>query len=199
LSAAPCHAEPDWASPVVGGKGGDSFVLRCPAGQFLVGLNIRLGDDLDAVAPVCAAPREGGRSELLGLAERGGAGGEPRELLCPEGRPFVRELEVQAEGRATVLVNALQLHCGPLRGALMSQKVEGYDTLYAAGPYLWDWCTLPAGCAKKLMCPSHMAVVGVHGRAGLMIDGLGIVCATVPTPRIVRVFGGPIRSRSHAP
>jgi hypothetical protein len=39
--------------PVVGGGGGGSFEARCPAGQVLGGLELRVGDDVDGIRPLC--------------------------------------------------------------------------------------------------------------------------------------------------
>src|SRR5713101_7523598 len=40
----------------VGGPGGGEFVARCPSGQFLGGVELRAGDDIDAIRPLCRTP-----------------------------------------------------------------------------------------------------------------------------------------------
>lgn len=43
----------DLLLPPIGGPGGSEFVARCPAGQILGGLEMRTGDDIDAIRPLC--------------------------------------------------------------------------------------------------------------------------------------------------
>jgi hypothetical protein len=38
--------------PPIGGPGGGEFVARCPPGQFLGGVELRVGDDIDAIQPL---------------------------------------------------------------------------------------------------------------------------------------------------
>jgi hypothetical protein len=40
----------------VGGTGGSAFTARCPAGQILGGVELRVGDDVDAIRPLCRTP-----------------------------------------------------------------------------------------------------------------------------------------------
>ena len=42
--------------PPVGGPGGGEFVARCPPGQLLGGVELRAGDDIDAIRPLCRTP-----------------------------------------------------------------------------------------------------------------------------------------------
>lgn len=52
LSAAfATHA--DVRADPVGGGGGGAFAARCPYGQFLTGVELRTGDDVDAIRPLC--------------------------------------------------------------------------------------------------------------------------------------------------
>src|SRR5882762_6613078 len=43
--------------PPAGGPGGGEFVARCPPGQLLGGVELRAGDDVDAIRPLCRTPR----------------------------------------------------------------------------------------------------------------------------------------------
>lgn len=94
-------AEPDWKVELTGGPGGDPFEAACPAGSFMVGVNARIGDDLDAVQPLCATPptilSTGSPQRLTDAPSppaAGGPGGDPASARCPESAPFVRRLEV---------------------------------------------------------------------------------------------------------
>src|SRR5258708_32924711 len=47
--------------PPIGGAGGGQFVARCPESQHLTGFELRTGDDVDAIRPLCVkayGPRE---------------------------------------------------------------------------------------------------------------------------------------------
>jgi len=41
--------------PPIGGQGGSQFVAPCPEGQNVTGFELRTGDDVDAIRPVCVA------------------------------------------------------------------------------------------------------------------------------------------------
>lgn len=99
--------------PAIGGPGGGDFVARCPPGQLLAGVEIRAGDDIDAIRPLCAKPRavvemvpigpgEPGYLEYRSWQEfrrrvsykydevttptgwYGGTGGNVRRIACPQ-------------------------------------------------------------------------------------------------------------------
>ena len=53
LVAISAQAQTDAIMPPVGGPGGGQFVARCPQGQYLAGLELRAGDDIDAIRPIC--------------------------------------------------------------------------------------------------------------------------------------------------
>lgn len=55
LLALSAHAQDQIVAPI-GGPGGSPFVARCPAGQILGGLEVRTGDDIDAIRPLCIKP-----------------------------------------------------------------------------------------------------------------------------------------------
>ncbi|TWS97550.1 hypothetical protein [Reyranella sp. CPCC 100927] len=184
-------AETDWSTDAIGGGGGNRVAARCDPGQYLVGVSGRVGDDMDAIAPICArAPSGGARSDIVRKAGFGGSGGNAREILCPESAPFVRKLEVYAEGARTVVVNTIYADCGPLTGA-MPRPVAGYNASLSMGGPLYSSPSLlpviiPGNSSRvrsAVTCPSHMIPVGVQGRAGAMVDALGLICGEIaPAP-----------------
>jgi hypothetical protein len=177
----------EWSSPVLGGGGGDPFSARCEPGEYLIGLDARVGDDLDQVGAVCAKVKHDGtrKERSASRGGGGGGGGSPQRLVCPDDAPFVRSLAVDVEGVDGMMVNGASVECGPLAGPL-PRRVAGYNLLSASGPIHrggggigisdvdWDDATY--------VCPDAMAPVGVHGRAGAMVDALGLMCATIETP-----------------
>ena len=104
--------------PAIGGGGGGFFVARCSQGQLLTGFELRTGDDVDAIRPVCVAAygaRETttpvlttgsgltviGKNFLGDIVQLepgwfGGTGGGLRPLLCPRGEPIVTGMFVGA-------------------------------------------------------------------------------------------------------
>ena len=41
--------------PAIGGGGGSQFIAPCPSGQNLTGFELRAGDDIDAIHPLCVS------------------------------------------------------------------------------------------------------------------------------------------------
>ena len=46
-------ADRDWSSGTLGGHGGLPFSARCEGNAYLAGLRVRIGDDMDAISPIC--------------------------------------------------------------------------------------------------------------------------------------------------
>src|SRR5687767_2565575 len=116
--AIPSQAQSETYLEPLGGGGGSAFSRRCPAGEYLHGFELRVGDDVDAIRPVCFAPA--GQGERIAPAIyagewHGGPAGVVRQLHCPANRGIgaVRAMRVLAEG-ATVVVNEIRLVCGPV-------------------------------------------------------------------------------------
>src|SRR5215203_5498807 len=94
------QAQTDAMLPPVGGRGGEQFVARCPQGRYLVGLELRTGDDVDAIRPLCAVaygPREAGGAEIFPTSYGGDGGDNMIRLVCPGKTPVVTRMNVQAE------------------------------------------------------------------------------------------------------
>lgn len=183
--------EADWSSNTVGGSGGEPVTIRCPAGSYLGGIQARIGDDMDSIGPICVQALTNGQVHPAGRpGNLGGSGGRPREFVCPRSAPFVRDVRITADGARTLVVDGIAVHCGPLTGP-MPRAIAGYNSGLLAG--LTSFSTVffpgfdkPSGTVSiSIECPSHMAPVGLHGRAGAVVDALGLVCgeAALVTPR----------------
>src|SRR5260221_14715432 len=46
-------AQTDAILPLLGGRGGGQFVARCPQGQYLTGVELRTGNDVEAIRIIC--------------------------------------------------------------------------------------------------------------------------------------------------
>src|SRR5436190_18071210 len=75
------HAQTDVMLKAIGGGGGGKFDARCPQGQLLAGLDLKTGDDVDAIRPLCVTatgPAEVGPLVPGGIWFGGNGGGERR-------------------------------------------------------------------------------------------------------------------------
>jgi hypothetical protein len=179
------HAQSD-RTHAVGGDGGGAFDIQCPRYAYLAGFRFRIGDDMDAVSPVCAAISESGARGSLSPPSAHAFAGTPnadiREAVCPDAvrAPFVKRLEVHAEGTRIQIVNGIRFWCGPANGAEVGPAYE------ARGPKARRTSTrsIFAGSStlptyQIVACPNGQASAGIHGRAGLFVDALGLVCRGV--------------------
>jgi hypothetical protein len=123
--------------PPLGGSGGGDFTVRCPANQNLAGVRLRVGDDVDAIQPLCRTytlspyleeetiyptPESGARERTverfkveLGSLQApsdfigGSGGGGVVDVLCKD--DVVTGILVGDEGVYTQTVNRLGVFC----------------------------------------------------------------------------------------
>lgn len=198
LIAVPAGAET--RLPVVGGDGGGAFDARCPDTTLLRGVELRTGDDVDAIRPICGSIDWENRTQGTGIAGpfRGGTGGLPRQLLCPPETPAVHALGIQFEGDVTEIVNGIAIWCG-------SADASGHpDPAFPAtarflGPHI-EGRSFPAkfvtvSSERRQDCPPGEVGVGLYGRHGIWLDAVGMVCAAYgrvkPVKPLVRVVRDP--------
>lgn len=197
----------------VGGAAGGHFVARCPVGELLSGVELRVGDDVDAIRPVCVratGPAETSAPILTTGPEglpgwNGGSGGGLKSVVCPRSQPIVVGMDIFAEGQDTVVVNTIKLFCGL---AVTQQAVAALPAAVFEGELI------PSGVrsafATKLRrfngsprCPGGQVSVGIHGRAGIWLDALGLICGeptvTPNAPGSVRPVGRMARTGTAAP
>lgn len=209
--------------PAFGGQGGGQFKAPCNAGEMLTGFELRAGDDIDAIRPVCVTatgPREISTpplttdSGLVGPPNRtfnpqqlapgwyGGTGGSIQRLLCPDETPIVIGIDIGAEGMKTVTVNNIHLFCGLAiaNQAPSDQPSNVFDApkaMPSAGP-LGLSVNYPQSTTGSERCPAGQVAVGMHGRVGVWLDAMGLICDAprVPPPpkpgiALGRVQGAP--------
>jgi hypothetical protein len=189
----------------IGGDGGGQFIARCPAGQNLTGVELRGGDDVDAIRAVCVAsygPAEisappltagsglvdGGTGQVFPTKKvapgwYGGPGGLIVPLLCPANTPIVIGMDVAAEGLDTVTVNNIHLYCGL---AVAAQNAADVPSAVFDAPNHGKWPAPLMGPGQTQetgrqrwgwqRCPGGTIAVGIHGRGGQFVDSLGLIC-----------------------
>ena len=193
-----------------GGTGGTPFSAPCAADQQLAGLAVRVGDDVDQVSALCARIGADGRrrGEVSEVQGGGGSGGEALRLECPAHTPVVRALTIQWGGEKTTLVGYLGIECAlgqwPFRSGTYlsalgkSHKTSGYTeptkVRTDCDPHLKRW----TGHPKEL----DTVMVGIHGRAGSMLDAFGVICGALvvtPGPADARRGGSSYESPPYVP
>src|SRR5947209_15367396 len=125
------QAQTDAILPPIGGDGGGKFVGRCPQGQFLTGLELRSGDDVDAIKVICVTaygPADVGPLAVGGERFGGDGGGNVEQLVCPKESPIVTGMYVRAWGEETLIVRSIGLYCGA--AATTQKPKERYDVLH---------------------------------------------------------------------
>ena len=186
LIAGPAFAASDQILPPMGGPGGGQFFARCEQGDILTGVDLRVGDDVDGIRPICATVRAPTYDGNLHLYAKGfgGVGGEMARVVCPDSAPAVTALEVGYEGEATVIINNVHLFCGL---ALPNQPLTTYPTAVFDGPVIGEadngilagGVRIPLNSARAT-CPAGLVPVGITGRAGKWLDALSLICGALP-------------------
>jgi len=188
----PHDARADDFLPKLGGRGGSQFNALCPEGQNLTGFQLRTGDDINAIRPVCAVAY--GPKEMVDVAPlaawHGKVEGNDEMLLCPATTPALLGITVETEGVDTLTVNSIQLFCGNAVAAAQpidpnpSAVFEG--KAYTASP---GWLGIGIDGAEatrfwsKERCPDGQIAIGAHGRTGIWVDAIGLICGA---PRLTR-------------
>lgn len=174
--------------PAIGGNGGSQFKESCAANENLTGFELRTGDDIDAIRPVCvisSGPREINAPPLTdGSASapgwHGGPGGSIQRLLCPSSTPIVIGMDIGSEGIHDITVNNIYLFCGQ---AVAEQTAEGYPSAIFDAPRAQpDEGVLGIGSQDLSIqtgsqrCPDGQVATGLHGRTGVWVDAIGLIC-----------------------
>jgi hypothetical protein len=173
------QAQTDAKLEPIGGPGGGQFVARCPQGQFLTGVDLRYGDDVDSIKIICVVaygaaevspPVAGG--EVFG----GSGGGQVEKLVCPKENPVVTGMYVNAWGVDTLVVGSIGLYCGAVATTQVQRKQ--YDVLHSGVRTGGASATSrePMRAKGSQRCPTSLVAVGINGRSGVWLDAVGLIC-----------------------
>jgi hypothetical protein len=169
--------------PPLGGPGGGQFQAPCPSAQSLSGFELKVGDDVDAIRPLCV--KVYGPNIIEGPVEGSwnGGGGGPHvvRLFCPPMKPVVLGISVGAEGEKTIIVNNVHLFCG--LATATNQALEAYPSAIFDGPGYTPspgFFGFTPGTSNhhysSQRCPPGTVAIGVHGRSGVWLDAMGLIC-----------------------
>lgn len=170
------QAQTDQIFPPIGGDGGGHFDARCPLGQHLAGFDLRVGDDVDAIRPLCVTaygPAEAGPLEPYSSQYGGNGGGGTVQLVCPKGTPIVTGMYVRWEGVDTEIVNNIHLFCGI---ASTTQEPSYVPVAKFDGPVVVVTGKFFSDGNDAEHCPTGLVAVGINGRSGRWLDAVGLIC-----------------------
>jgi hypothetical protein len=190
VTAFACSASADEYMMPIGGPGGGRFDGHCSSDSLLVGFELRAADDVNAIRPLCATAL--GPAAIGGIDEsgwHGGSGGRPVNVMCPAHKPIVMGLSVHAEGMDTVVVNSIDLTCGLATSTqtmdyrhpsafeyvrFSAQRIASYgsDDYY----FFFIDEDEPSRASGTHGCRDGLVAVGIHGRSGIWLDAIGLIC-----------------------
>ncbi|MDQ1255705.1 MAG: hypothetical protein QG656_298, partial [Candidatus Hydrogenedentes bacterium] len=150
----------------LGGDGGAPFRLTCQTGTVLVGIYMFSGSALDAVMPACAwlnPDKTDWVQPSRGLQWVGGSGGDFQHVFCNPGF-VVRHLHVFMDGHR--MVNHIRITCADLDSPAWHDSFPEEIGGVAVGDVRFD-------------CGDHEWASGIYGRAGDLIDQIGLQCEMI--------------------
>jgi hypothetical protein len=176
-------AQADDYLPTIGGGGGGKFEAHCPPGQLLAGFDLRAGDDVDAIRPLCVTAR-GPRDTSEPAAETtwyGGSGGGPARVVCNRYNPVVTGMFVAYEGEETIIVNNIHLYCGDTANTQpQNDSAAAMFDAPAIDGGAPPFQTFHQGYEITQHCPPGQPATGLHGRSGKWVDAIGLICGPAP-------------------
>ncbi len=199
-------AQTDAILPALGGQGGSQFIGRCPQGRHLTGFELLIGDDIDAIRPLCVtayAPSEAGPIEPYPASFGGPERDEfmtrwlgrleKRQVVCPPVAPVVTAMYVRWEGLKNLTVNNIHLFCGPVAATQTSSQFpaavyDGPRAKATEGPFGLGGTGVTADSAKQ-SCPAGLVAVGINGRSGHLLNSVGLICGPPSLTRTVKPAG----------
>jgi hypothetical protein len=147
-----------------GDSGGSSYDLDCPAGAVATGLNVRGGANVDQLQVVCqtvsGAARTLGAPTVTGAV--GGAGGSPSVLSCPTNY-ILTGLSGRIGSGGSGLNDMIAGLCSPITGG-------STVTTASVGS------NFTGSIAFTSSCPVGLALTGIQGGAGDLLDRTQIKC-----------------------
>jgi hypothetical protein len=186
IIALTAHAQADAILEPIGGRGGSHFVGRCPEKKYLIGFDLRVGDDVDAIRPLCVsayAPAQVGAIEPYRFSFGGAGGGGDVRLACRNDTPIVAGIRIGYEGDQNQIVNNIHLFCSL---AVTGQPPAKYPAAAFDGPPASQAAIHGRSNSHGLSrqdCPPGLVAVGISGRSGVLLDAVGLICGA---PKLTR-------------
>jgi hypothetical protein len=189
-ASAPAHATD---LRVQGGGGGSGFRTDC-SGDFVVGIYVRSGSWIDAIGLKCGTfNRQTGtfKKPAWNKAFHGGHGGQFQERVCP-GERFVSGIRFGFTRHESPYVEFVELTCSPVGAGDVVRACIETGQGCRSGHSHGGGVMAPFGSSPVAqVCPPGEAAIGIHGRSGIHVDALGLICG--PRPVVATAAPAPPR------
>jgi hypothetical protein len=163
------------------GPGGSSFRSECGGGKYVIGVEIRHGFWIDAIRLICAGYTSSSRIppdvELPFQGQQGGTLTNAKAICS--GDSFVTGIKfgTTRDGNDPRYVDYVELTCSSI-------SVWGTPPVAVFGQ-MGTFVCLPTGegCSDQPFgqaCDLGDAATGIHGRSGIYVDALGLICSASP-------------------
>ncbi len=163
------------------GRGGP-FRVSCPAGSFMTGFEGRTGAWIDNLRIVCAS-FDGSTRKFVNPRPAGGrigvsGGGGPSSAQCPADWAIARIKYQETKGDGPTNVgHSIAFTCAIANGPDLVARHFGPLTTpenrpRGSGPFGTE--------LVETACPAFEFATGLHGRAGIFIDAVGLTCGPLP-------------------
>jgi hypothetical protein len=171
--------------PIQGGPGGSYFRSECGAGQWVIGVTIRHGLWVDAMRLICAGYSSISRVVPdFDLDFQGQQGGSltPATVICSNDT-YVTGIKFGTtwDGNDPKYVDYVEVTCASV------VVFSGTPPFAVYGLIGTSTCLdTGEGCSNQpfsLSCDLGDAATGFHGRSGIYVDALGLICG--PSPALV--------------
>lgn len=151
--------------PANGGGGGSPYSIDCPAGSVATGLNARGGVNVDQIQLICQAVTGAARTfqSPTFTATVGGSGGSPGTISCPANNVLVGLAGLVGAGGGP-FNDQIDAVCEPIAGGTptaTNTPVGGNNS---------------GSISYFVTCPTGLAVTGIQGGAGNLVDRTQIKC-----------------------
>lgn len=161
--ASGARAEERFTTPF-GGRGGQQFMSRCPAGVELSGISALTGAYVNGIAAICDGRQAAGF----------GGSGDRRSAECPRGS-VVSAIFMVSLRSDNHLLKKVTIDCVSQNGRTPTGQVDldtsgNYTARYT--PYFYR----SSGYPTTTQSCGTQRIFGLQGRAGAAIDALGLIC-----------------------
>lgn len=177
-----------------GGSGGNPFRFECPRGSYIVGFQAKAGEWIDRLQPMCAPwmPNSNSFGPItVGPSFGQSRGGQTDVTNCNDGTVKNRAIArwavyfLRSDSKLVALIFGDCNSVTPPRSPLKGWTVGHTNTNY-----------FPNSASHE--CPFGELVTGIHGRQGLYIDAIGLICRPFP-PKPALPFDTKVNPNAIAP
>ncbi len=163
---------------VYGANGDRGATDECPAGQYFVGVAGSVGAWVDQITVYCAPKNpDGSIGGAKSKPSRGGSGGGFRKAMCGKDEVITR---INVSRTGDYQTRGLDFTC-------KNVKTNATHVLYFGGNSRTD------GDPRAMTCGATEAATGMVIRWGKYVNGLGLICNSMPSATASGPAAGSVR------